>query len=66
MDTACGFTGLAAGYAIGIVGDAVRRTVYPTSGKSVANIGNSVYAHTFMSQRYSFQWSLYLFLPKLS
>lgn len=67
MDTtACGFTGLAAGYAIGIVGDAVCRAIYPTSGKIAANMGNSVCAHTFMSQRCLFQWFLYLSLPKLS
>lgn len=66
MIAACGFTGLAAGYAIGIVGDAVRRAVYPVSGKSADNMGNSVCAHMFMSQGCLFQWFLSLFLLKLS
>ncbi len=44
----CGMTGLAAGYAIGIVGDTVSSVKFP--GIIADSIEYSVYEHMFMSR----------------
>jgi hypothetical protein len=60
---ACGMTGMAAGYAIGHVGDAVSY-LYESCCVLEANSNTSVSELTSTSQKYSLQWCSFSFSQK--